>query len=64
MLRIFITSNQISTTFMSVYAKRTKDKHTKDILCIDNFYKKKALIALIKESAQVHEWDIILDFSI
>ncbi|MHB8260751.1 MAG: hypothetical protein ACYDEC_10805 [Bacteroidia bacterium] len=49
---------------MSVYAKRTKNKHTKDILCIDNFYKKKALIALIKESAKVHEWDYILDFSI
>ena len=64
MIRIFITSNQISTTFMSIYAKRTKAKGTKDILFIDHYYKKKVLLALIQESAKIHEWDNILDFSI
>jgi len=63
MVRIFITSNQISTTFMSVYAKRTRQKGVRDFLFIDHYFKKKALITLVKESAKVHEWGAILDFS-
>ncbi|HXB38962.1 MAG TPA: polysialyltransferase family glycosyltransferase [Bacteroidia bacterium] len=63
MVRIFITSNPISTILMAAYAKRTKPEGSRDFLCIDHYFKKKALIELIHESAATHKWDTILDFS-
>ncbi len=48
---------------MSVYAKRTGQKDARDILCIDHYFKKEALIKLIQESAALHNWNNILDFS-
>jgi len=63
MVRIFVTSNPISTILMSVYAKRTGSADARDILCIDHYVKKKALIELINESATLHNWNRILDFS-
>jgi hypothetical protein len=48
---------------MSVYAKRTKQPGMRDYLFIDHYFKKKALITLVKESAKVHQWDNVLDFS-
>lgn len=61
--RFFITSSQLSTTYMSLYAKKTNNGQ-KDILVIDNYYKKKALLDLIHEAAEIHSWHNILDFSI
>lgn len=48
---------------MSVYAKRTKQPGVKDVLFIDHYFKKKALVHLVKETAKIHEWDNVLDFS-
>jgi hypothetical protein len=48
---------------MSVYAKRTKQKGVRDFLFIDHYFKKKALITLVQETAKIHDWDNVLDFS-
>ena len=49
---------------MAAYAKRTMPGGARDLLCIDHYFKKKALIDLIHQSATVHNWHAILDFSI
>lgn len=64
MLRIFLTSSQLSTVYMSVFAKKSKIEGCKDVLIIDNFYKKKSLLKLIEDAASFHNWDLVIDLSI
>lgn len=49
---------------MSVYARGSKREGMKDVLIIDNFLKKRALLDLHRETAEFHQWDYVLDMSI
>ncbi len=63
MLRLFVTSNQISTVFCSTIAKKTHKQGDIDFLLIDNFLKKESLIELIHASSKIHSWNGTIDFS-
>ncbi|MBC7862801.1 MAG: hypothetical protein IAF38_07490, partial [Bacteroidia bacterium] len=63
MLRLFVTSNQISTVFCSTIAKKTHSEGDTDLLLIDNYLKKESLIELIHTTAKIHNWSSIVDFS-
>lgn len=65
MFRVFITTSQLSTIFMSIYAKTTADAGIKDILLIDNSPRKNTLIEIIKKTAiNLHQWTDVIDLSI
>jgi hypothetical protein len=49
---------------MSVYARDSKCEGMKDVLIIDNYLKKRALLDLHRQTAAYHEWDEVLDMSI
>ena len=48
---------------MSVYARKTKRQNFTDVLITDNFFKKEALLKLIADSSEYHEWDKFLNLS-
>ncbi len=63
MLRLFVTSNQISTVFCSTIAKNTHKQGDVDVLLIDNFIKKQSLVKLIYHSSAIHTWQHVLNLS-
>ncbi|MBI3135571.1 MAG: hypothetical protein HYZ14_12915 [Bacteroidetes bacterium] len=63
MLRLFVTSSQICTVYLSVYAKKSVQQGYKDILIIDNTKKKKALVEGIQKASKIHNWTEVIDLS-
>ena len=49
---------------MSVYAGNSKREGMKDVLIIDNFLKKRALLDLHRQTSEIHKWDLVLDMSV
>lgn len=63
MLRLFVTSSQICTLYLSVFAKKTQKADYTDILIIDHTPKKDALVDSILEGAKIHTWSKVINLS-
>jgi len=62
-LRIFVTTSHISTVYMTMLARATHQSHHTDILTTDTGIRRKELLTLIKETAELHSWALVHDFS-
>ena len=63
MLRLFVTSSQICTLYLSVYAKKTAQPGYIDILIIDYTPKKKGLVNSIEQASKIHNWTALVNLS-
>lgn len=63
MLRIFSASSQTGTMLAALYANKTRNKDTVDVLIIDRVVKKKSLIEQVHSTIAIHPWHAIIDLS-
>ncbi len=62
MLRIFLSSSHLSTLFMALHAKKTRQTDCRDILIVESAKIKESLLKLIHDTNTIHKWDEIHDF--
>ncbi len=62
MLRIFLCTSHLSSLFMALYARKTSQANSKDILLIESPKIKKSHLNLIHETTSIHNWNQIHDF--
>lgn len=63
MLNIYVTSSQICTLFICLYAEKNKAEGQKNVLIIDATPKKESLVKSLIDAANYFKWDEIIDLS-
>ncbi len=63
MLNIYVTSSQICTLFICLYAEKNRADGCKNVLIIDATPKKESLVKSLLDAANYFKWDEIIDLS-
>ncbi|CAN5736593.1 hypothetical protein BH11BAC7_BH11BAC7_32410 [soil metagenome] len=63
-VRIFLATSQISTVYAMMISKASRTIGMKDVMFLDGSKRRKSLSTLIKNTAEVYNWDLVHDFSI
>lgn len=64
MLRVFLASSHLGTLLITVYARRTAQVGTLDVLLIDHAPKKDSLRKTIMDTSGLHNWHAVYDLSV